>query len=1675
MRRVYYLLAIFAVLLFPGNVQAAALNVGDTFTAGDVTYTVTSVSPKEVQVGNTVQMRPAISQNYSGKLTIPSSVTGSDGNEYSVTEIGGWSFSRCENLSEVVIPETVGFIGSYSFSDSGITTVFIPKSVTYIAGNPFQGCEQLGQIVVEEGNPKYDSRDNCNAILGGRGSGLIAGCYNTVIPSSVEIIESAAFWGCKKLKSIQIPSSVSYIGIQAFFACTGLESLYIPSTLTDISPSAFQSCGGLNSIVVESGNSVYDSREDCNALIETSTNTLMRGCRNTIIPNSVTTISEEAFLLCSGLTSIDIPNSVTSIGSEAFSNCQELESVHIPSSVSNIGYQAFWDCNNLQTVISDIEDPFAVEDLTFTTEIFPSDVLTYVVLSVPEGTKEKYLATGGWNKFGVIEERVAAKPLSVGETFQANGITYMVTNTNPLEVQVGSQYGAAIDENWAEPVEIPATVEGPDGNMYAVTTLGDYAFYNCWRVRELILPFDNPPIIPEQAFVSWQFELVLLRVPQGSVDRYKAANVWNQFGGIVEIGKSIMKEGETFEYDGITYEVNEFPYFTVNVGKWWEPACDVNREGDVTIPTTVIGKDGMEYTPVSIAGQAFLECDKITSITIPESIESINNQAFNSTAISSIIIPSSVTFIGTSVLAGCRNLTSIVVSPNNTTYDSRDNCNAIIKSDTNELIEGCNATVIPSTVTTIGQSAFSGRNLTSIEISNSITVIGERAFSGCRSATSIILGAAVESIGELAFQGCVNVTEITSYIENPPAIPESAFPSGLFENVTLTIPYGSKDKYEQANGWKNFKNIEVIGGPAEPEYYAVYNDGTLTFYYDTNLRSRTGTVYTSKEWRIKLDDGWGEHASEITKVVFDASFADYTEVGGTDYMFYGCSSLTSIVGLENLKTDMLLSMNGMFYGCTSLTTLDLSCLNTSYVREMGQIFCDCSSLTNINLGGNFSTASATDLSFMFSGCSSLTNLDLSSFDTKNVTNMNGMFFNCSSLKSVNLSSFSTSKVTSLYNMFSGCSSLTDIDLTNFDTSNVKNMSGMFQDCSGLKSLDISGFNTSSVTDFTQMFMRCSSLTSLDLSSFNTSKVTSTMFMFRECLSLTTISVGDQWNTDNISHSTSMFDACNSLVGGRGTKFDANHINASYAHIDGGTENPGYLTDINAPQDNVVLTVNSYTREYGEENPAFEYTETEGTITSGTPAITCEATKTSPVGTYAIVIAQGTVSNSSVELVKGTLTITKAPLTIAAKSYSRKQGEENPKLEVEYKGFKNNETEEILSKKPSVETRATATSEPGKYEITVSGAEAENYEITYKNGELTVTKADAIIVTAKSYTREYGEANPNFEFTSDGAALDGTPEITCEATATSPVGTYPIVIKKGSVKNYNDEYVNGILTITKAPLKVSVKDYTITEGEELPEFELTFEGFKNNETKDVLTKLPVATTEATSSSKPGTYAIKISGGEAENYDFSYTEGAITILEAPKPDPIETESGETVQKLDDGTVAVTGNKNATDDYQIPETVVIEGVSYQVTKIEPEAFKNNTELTKVTIPATVLEIGEGAFAGCTNLTEIVIYTVTPPTTLSEVRTRATGTSIFEGVDKETCLLYVPDGSVDAYKAADGWKEFKHILPISTLGISSFSADGRSFEVYNLQGRKVRHEATSLDGLPKGVYIINGKKIVK
>ena len=229
-----------------------------------------------------------------GNLIIPSTVT--DGNDtYSVTSIGNVAFQFCRGLTSVSIPNSVTSIGNYAFNNcSSLTSVAIPNYVSSI------------------------------------------GYY--------------AFSGCSGITSINIPNSVTSIGESSFAYCYGLSSLTIGSSVTSVGTDAFVYCTGLTSITVESSNTVYDSRENCNALNETSTNTLIVGCMNTVIPNSITTIGDYAFYGRSGLTSVTIPNSVTSIGNYAFCGCSNLTSVTIPITVTSIGDYAFTNCRGLTSM-----------------------------------------------------------------------------------------------------------------------------------------------------------------------------------------------------------------------------------------------------------------------------------------------------------------------------------------------------------------------------------------------------------------------------------------------------------------------------------------------------------------------------------------------------------------------------------------------------------------------------------------------------------------------------------------------------------------------------------------------------------------------------------------------------------------------------------------------------------------------------------------------------------------------------------------------------------------------------------------------------------------------------------------------------------------------------------------------------------------------------------------------------------------------------------------------------------------------------------------------------------------------------------------------------------------------------------------------------------------------------
>ena len=268
----------------------------------------------------------------------------------SVINIGDGAFYYCK-LTYIKIPDRVTSIGMFAFSGCSLTSIVIPKSVNYIGGStPFSDCNLLSSITVEQGNPTYDSRENCNAIIETASNTLISGCKGTIIPNSVTNIGVNAFRSITSLQNIIIPNSVSFIDQLAFCECSSLESITIPKDVLFIGHNAFTSCSGLKNIIVENGNSVYDSRENCNAIIETESNILIQGCENTIIPNTVTKIEDSAFGGCSSLASITIPESVTSIGYSAFWNCSSLTSIVIANGLTDIGEFAFHNCSSLLNI-----------------------------------------------------------------------------------------------------------------------------------------------------------------------------------------------------------------------------------------------------------------------------------------------------------------------------------------------------------------------------------------------------------------------------------------------------------------------------------------------------------------------------------------------------------------------------------------------------------------------------------------------------------------------------------------------------------------------------------------------------------------------------------------------------------------------------------------------------------------------------------------------------------------------------------------------------------------------------------------------------------------------------------------------------------------------------------------------------------------------------------------------------------------------------------------------------------------------------------------------------------------------------------------------------------------------------------------------------------------------------
>ena len=314
---------------------------------------------------------------YEGDVVIPEFVT-NGGVKYKVTQIGEYAFYRCMKMTSIVIPNSVTSIEAVAFyyCDS-LTSLVIPNSVKSIEDIAFASCSQLETIILSEQLEKMGNGifSNCNKLVSitipssvksigryafqscsslasvtiqegitdiGDYSFYYSGLSSVSIPRSVKRIGNRAFQACK-LSSIEIPNSVTTIGDYAFSGCS-LTSMEIPSSVDSIGTGILSGCSHLKSLIVNTGNKRYDSRGNCNAIIESESNTLISTClglKSFSIPDGVTAIGDRAFSGYSSLKSIQIPNGIISIGNYAFSNCDSLEYVELPISLQSIGDYAF--------------------------------------------------------------------------------------------------------------------------------------------------------------------------------------------------------------------------------------------------------------------------------------------------------------------------------------------------------------------------------------------------------------------------------------------------------------------------------------------------------------------------------------------------------------------------------------------------------------------------------------------------------------------------------------------------------------------------------------------------------------------------------------------------------------------------------------------------------------------------------------------------------------------------------------------------------------------------------------------------------------------------------------------------------------------------------------------------------------------------------------------------------------------------------------------------------------------------------------------------------------------------------------------------------------------------------------------------------------------------------------
>ena len=740
----------------------------------------------------------------------------------SVTSIEGSAFYGCSNLTSItckaVTPPTIGNSNTFYNVDKSIP-VYVPassvesyKSAEYWSAftniQPIGTCgDNLTWRLTEEGeliiegtgemsgyssgtSPWYEYRKSIKTVTISEGVTTIGewafyecnSLTSIIIPESVTSIGKSAFHSCSNLTRIDVPEGVVAIEGYAMCNCNSLTLITLPSSLIEIDAAAFNLSGNIIQFIIDEDNPVYTDYIN-NAIVEKDSKTLIAGTVYGGVPDSygykIEHIGDYAFCGRNIEGEFSIPDGVVSIGRYAFA-ASTISSIRIPKTLKKCEDGAF-------------QHSF-VGDKSDITRVYIDDLSAWLDIDF-YGCDTNPLCNGA--SLYLKDELLASIVIPVG-----------VTTIKRCAFAGWSGKEVLFPES--------------------VTSIEYEAFSGCSSLTSITCEATTPPTVGGSYTFSDVDKSIPLYVPAGSVNTYRSAEYWNEFTNIQAIPSSDIASGTCG--DNLTWRLTEdgeliiegtgaMYDFSSQGAPWFECRMSIKtvtiKEGatsigdnafqycvyptSITLPESVmsIGKYAFWWcaslasitipeSVTSIGYAAFAYCRRLTTITIPESsqLTLIGRGAFESTLLTSITIPKSVTSIGYSVFYSCSSLTTIVVAEGNTTYDSRNNCNAIIETNSNTLIAGCASTVIPEDVTSIDAWAFYNLdNLTTINIPECVT-----------------------SIGECAFENCSSLTSITCEAITPPMIESTTF-QNIDKTIPLYVPAASVAIYKSAQYWNEFTNI----------------------------------------------------------------------------------------------------------------------------------------------------------------------------------------------------------------------------------------------------------------------------------------------------------------------------------------------------------------------------------------------------------------------------------------------------------------------------------------------------------------------------------------------------------------------------------------------------------------------------------------------------------------------------------------------------------------------------------------------------------------------------------------------------------------------------------------------------------------------------------------------------